>query len=74
MNMKLEKPDGQYCVEELGEKLRDISVKYYELIYAVGNKYPNESRHQTALRYIQEAEKSSGPSEEQTAKYDANRT
>ena len=30
---------------------------YYELIYAVGRKHPNETRHQTALRYIQEAER-----------------
>lgn len=29
---------------------------YNELIFAVGNKYPNETRHQTALRYIQQAE------------------
>lgn len=33
-----------------------IADKYYELIYAVGNKYPNETRHQTALRYIRNAE------------------
>ena len=34
------------------------SVKdlYYELLYAVGKKYPGESRHETALRYIQSAE------------------
>ncbi len=30
--------------------------KYQELIMAVGNKYPRESRHDTALRYITEAE------------------
>lgn len=29
---------------------------YDELLYAVGNKYPGETRHQTALRYIQQAE------------------
>jgi hypothetical protein len=29
---------------------------YEELLYAVGNKYPGETRHQTALRYIQQAE------------------
>jgi len=39
--------------------------KYNELIYAVGNKYPNESRHETALRYIRESEKHSyGPENE----------
>ena len=30
--------------------------QYYELLYAVGNKYPNETRHETALRYITQAE------------------
>jgi hypothetical protein len=30
---------------------------YNELMFAVGNKYPNETRHQTALRYILQAEK-----------------
>ena len=41
---------------------------YEELIFAVGNKCPGETRHQTALRYIQQAEvpyastpKSDGP-------------
>lgn len=40
--------------------LEDISVKYNELIFAVGNKYPNETRHETALKYIRRAEKSDG--------------
>jgi hypothetical protein len=30
---------------------------YNELLFAVGNKCPNETRHQTALRYILQAEK-----------------
>ena len=29
---------------------------YNELLFAVGNKYPGETRHQTALRYIRQAE------------------
>jgi len=29
---------------------------YHELLYAVGMKYDGETRHQTALRYIQERE------------------
>ncbi len=32
---------------------------YMELLLAVGNKYPDESRHQTALRYIKQAEQGS---------------
>ncbi len=35
------------------ERLR---AAYNELLFAVGNKYPGETRHQTALRYIQQAE------------------
>ena len=34
------------------EKLKDIEQKYYELIGEVDEKIPNESRHETALRYI----------------------
>ena len=34
----------------------DIEKLYYELIFAVGKKYPNESRHETALRYIKNSE------------------
>ena len=30
---------------------------YNELLFAVGNKCPNETRHQTALRYILQSEK-----------------
>ncbi len=30
--------------------------KYNELLMAVENKYPNETRHETALRYIKQAE------------------
>ena len=33
--------------------------KYHELLFAVGKKHPGESRHETALRYIQEAERPS---------------
>ena len=32
------------------------AIKYNELIMAVCNKHKNETRHQTALRYIREAE------------------
>lgn len=33
-----------------------IEAKYYELIMAVDSKWPGESRHETALRYIRERE------------------
>lgn len=45
-------------IEQLAAKQQHAAVeeKYQELLYAVGNKYPNETRHETALRYIRGAE------------------
>jgi hypothetical protein len=37
-------------------KLAELQEKYNELIMAVETKFPNESRHETALRYIKSAE------------------
>jgi hypothetical protein len=34
----------------------ELEKKYYELLYAVAQKYPGESRHETVLRYIRERE------------------
>ena len=42
----------------VSEDQKDAEL-YKELIYAVANKFPGESRHQTALRYIRNAEKGS---------------
>ena len=42
--------------ERLEERIKILEGKYNELIFAVHNKYPNESRHETALRYIQSYE------------------
>ena len=36
--------------------INNFGRKYHELIMAVQHKYPNESRHETALRYIKEFE------------------
>lgn len=36
--------------------VQDVSDKYHELLFAVQKKFPNESRHATALRYIQQTE------------------
>ncbi len=36
----------------------ELEKNYNELLMAVARKFPGETRHQTALRYIQEAEKS----------------
>ena len=35
------------------------AARYHELLFAVGNKYPGETRHQTALRYIRQMEDAS---------------
>lgn len=35
---------------------KDQAGKYAELLYAVASAYPNETRHETALRYIRNAE------------------
>lgn len=43
-------------IEALIKEAEQASRKYEELIMAVGNKYPNETRHETALRYIKSAE------------------
>jgi len=37
----------------------EVKAKYNELIMAVANKWPGETRHETALRYIRQAETSS---------------
>lgn len=34
----------------------ELAAKYNELLYAVARKFPGESRHETALRYIRNAE------------------
>jgi len=46
-------------VEELEadrERLEVTSARYNELIFQVGNKYQDETRHETAIRYIRSAE------------------
>jgi vacuolar-type H+-ATPase subunit I/STV1 len=43
--------------KKINLKCAELVKNYNELIYAVGRKYPNETRHQTALRYILNSEK-----------------
>lgn len=38
------------------EDVDNILSKYFELLYAIETKVPNETRHQTALRYIKETQ------------------
>jgi hypothetical protein len=39
-----------------GDEWNDSQKKYHELLMAVESKYPGETRHETALRYIMERE------------------
>jgi hypothetical protein len=61
-------PDSPWPTREEAEKraaeLMAIGL-YNELLYAVASKYPGESRHDTALRYIRDRETrpSNGPSQ-----------
>lgn len=38
------------------KRIKELESKYNELLYAVAQKFPNESRHETALRYINDRE------------------
>jgi len=43
-------------IEKLEQQRDELQAKYSELLYAVESKHPNESRHETALRYIKDRE------------------
>ena len=46
-------------------ELEEVRTKYNQLLYAVATKHDNETRHETALRYILEREnRIEGPSSE----------
>jgi len=47
---------GYEKFELIEQRAEAAEAKYKELLYAVGSKWPNETRHQTALRYIRERE------------------
>jgi hypothetical protein len=42
---------SQYAAKAVEKAIAEFVGAYNELIMAVGNKYPNETRHETALRY-----------------------
>ncbi len=48
----------QQLLKANDKKSEEREKKYHELLLAVGNKYKGETRHQTALRYIRQAETS----------------
>lgn len=51
---------------ECERRVEEATKNYIELLMAVGNKYPGETRHETALRYIRQAEQSSDVASEAT--------
>ena len=59
----LEIPDEIYALLATrpvkGAPAPDYQTLYHELLYQVGMKHPGESRHETALRYLRNAEKGS---------------
>jgi hypothetical protein len=52
--------NGKKCLPDLKDitELKECNVQklYNELLYQVGRKFPNETRHETALRYLKNAE------------------
>lgn len=44
-------------ITQLREQLAKAREQYEELLYGVSRKLPDETRHETALRYILQAEK-----------------
>lgn len=53
MNKRL--PKLKRCIN-VRKSYSELAYLYNELLYAVARKFPNETRHDTALRYIREAE------------------
>lgn len=47
---------GGALLENGADEIERLRGLYEELLFAVGNKCPGETRHQTALRYIQKVE------------------
>lgn len=46
----------EFKVSAVAPAVPDHAGLYYELLYQVATKYPGETRHQTALRYIKQQE------------------
>jgi len=46
-------------IDELTDEIEQTTKLYNELLFAVAQKWPGETRHNTALRYIQERENAS---------------
>jgi hypothetical protein len=49
------------------ERIEELEAKYHELLYAVERKHPGQTRHETALSYIQAVENIGKSSEAKAA-------
>ena len=49
-------PDCQDPFTGWIQRAKEVAELYHEPLYAVARKFPGESRHETALRYIRSAE------------------
>lgn len=62
-------PERANMHRQTAEALRELEEtkqKYYELLYQVASKLPDETRHETAKRYIRQAENRCNGPQEQT--------
>jgi len=64
VNILADEFEGSEHVAQLESDNEGMRERYYELILAVGTKCPDETRHETALRYIFEAEQGSTEAKE----------
>lgn len=55
-NLQAVKVDARSLPPTDAPSVRELQAKYNELLFAVARKHPGESRHETALRYIRNAE------------------
>lgn len=59
---------AEICFHSIFDNYNHINKLYNELIMAVSRKFPNESRHETALRYIKEREQKTSTCSESCVK------
>ena len=52
--------------ESQAKRIEELEENYYQLIRAVESKHPNETRHETALRYIELVERQAQEGSEKT--------
>ena len=69
-NFRLERKlaQAEATLAEIKQVAERIIALYEDLLYCVGNKYPNESRHETAKRYLLRAESQNIPCQTAIAK------